>query len=398
MAREFTPDSEFAALETPRVPNKLQSLTALGRFEFEAGKGNEGTKILMVEWEDDDLTRSSTGSWQVSWDGKRTVLPAHDQATDQIRRCYFMLPPHATIPPTVTLTYEPPPSSASTVKKSESIQIHPLPAIYPPELGATARTAGKKGVLHTIWAKKRLQVLEKEIKEESQYNAEGIALHMAIEEKEWIEANFGVVVKPLPQLVTTNVLSNLNAPPLSPTTPVSPTGGSRLSEKLKGLRLGTSEKDLTRKPVGNSASDPHLHPLSPDEPDMAISSFSSFHTGNTPINPSTPSLQAQQPPQPPNAPHQAQTHPIVRQPVAHAPPDFIRRQQAQDSGFASLNMQPIVDSISSNNEVNNNANPPDVQDGLFAKALSPRSPDIPKSPFSFSTEETLPYAAKQLNA
>ncbi|KAF3482957.1 uncharacterized protein GIQ15_02281 [Arthroderma uncinatum] len=399
MAREFTPDSEFAALETPRVPNKLQSLTALGRFEFEAGKGNEGTKILMVEWEDDDLTRSTTGSWHVSWDGKRTVLPAHDQATDQVRRCYFMLPPHATVPPTITLTYEPPPSSASTVKRGESIQINPLPAIYPPELGATARTAGKKGVLHTIWAKKRLQVLDKEIKEESQYNAEGIALHMAIEEKEWIEANFGVVVKRLAPLVTTNVLSNLNAPPLSPATPVSPTGGSRLSEKLRGLRLGTSEKDLTRKPMGNPTSDPHLHPLSPDEPDMAISSFSSFHTGNTPINAPTPRSQTQLKPQLSTPPTQAQADPpIIRQPIAHAPPDFIRQQQQQDSGFASLNMQPIGNNGSMNNDVNNHVNPSDVQDGLFAKALSPRSPDIPKSPFSFSTEETLPYAARQLNA
>ena len=104
--------------------------------------------------------------------------------------------------------------------------------------------------------------------EESQYNAEGIALHMAIEEKEWIEANFGVVVKGLPPLVTTNVLSNLNAPPLSPTTPVSPTGGNRLAEKLKGLRLGTSEKDLTRIPMGKCIrhlSPPHFHSLNKRE-------------------------------------------------------------------------------------------------------------------------------------
>lgn len=59
-------------------------------------------------------------------------------------------------------------------------------------------------------------------------------------------------------------------------------------------------------------------------------------------------------------------------------------------------MQPIGDNDALNNEVNNTSST-DVQDGLFAKALSPRSPDIPKSPFSFSTEETLPYA-KQLNA
>ncbi|KAK2823854.1 hypothetical protein FQN49_007550 [Arthroderma sp. PD_2] len=150
--------------------------------------------------------------------------------------------------------------------------------------------------------------------------------------------------------------------------------------------------------MGNSISDPHLHPLSPDEPDMAISSFSSFHTGNTPINAPTPPSQTQQKPQP-TPPQQPQAPaPIIRQPIAHAPPDFIRQQQQQDSGFASLNMQPIGNNGSSNDESNDNANSSDVQDGLFAKALSPRSPDIPKSPFSFSTEETLPYAAKQLNA
>jgi hypothetical protein len=45
-------------------------------FEFEAGKGNDGTKILMIEWEDDDLTRSKTdGSWHVSWDADIDRLP-----------------------------------------------------------------------------------------------------------------------------------------------------------------------------------------------------------------------------------------------------------------------------------------------------------------------------------
>ena len=251
MAQEFSPDSDFAALETPRVvPPRSLAITALARFEFEAGRGNEGTKILMVEWEDDDLTRSPVGSWHVSWDGKKTVLPADERTNEHTRRFYFLLPPGVTIPPVVTLTYEPPPSSASTAKRPDSLQINPLPAIFPPELGSTARTSGKKGVLHTIWAKKRLQALEKEIKEESKYNLEGVALEMAIREREWIESNFGVAGRP--GSLNTNNLPSYPGAPLSPASPRSPTSGRKLSEKLKGLKLGTSEKDLARKPDGKS--------------------------------------------------------------------------------------------------------------------------------------------------
>ena len=32
----------------------LSSSNALARFEFEPGKGKNGTKVLMVEWEEDD--------------------------------------------------------------------------------------------------------------------------------------------------------------------------------------------------------------------------------------------------------------------------------------------------------------------------------------------------------
>ncbi|PGH27018.1 hypothetical protein AJ80_01203 [Polytolypa hystricis UAMH7299] len=372
MAQVFTPDTDFAGLETPREPNRLQSITALARFEFEAGKGNEGTKILMVEWEDDDLSRSPVGSWHVSWAGKRTVLPADERTDERQRRCYFLLPPGTTIPPVITLSYEPPPSSAATVKKSDSLQINPLPAIFPPELGATARSAGKKGVLHTIWGKKRLQVLEKEIKQESKYNAEGVALEMALQEREWIEANFGVSGRGAPTIQTA---TSVNTVPLSPTTPISPTGGRKLSDKLKGLKLGTSEKDLAPKPSGSQTTDPNLHPLSPDGPDLAISSFSSFH--NTPI--SAPSQKQQ----PNNAPP-------PRHAVAHAPPEHVQAQQQQQhfDGFSSLaTTNPFSHPQTTNNNSNNNS-----EDDLFAIALSPRSPDIPRSPFSFSPEETKPYA------
>lgn len=243
---QFSADaSDFTADGGPNNLN-MHSISAFARFEFEAGKGNDGTKILMVEWEDDALARSPVGSWHVSWDGKKTVLPADEQVNenDHTRRCYFLLPPGATIPPIISLTYEPPPSSAATVKKQDSIQINPLPAIYPPELGATARSAGKKGVLHTIWAKKRLQSLDKEIGAEEAYNPEGVALEMAMQEKEWIESNFGVGgYRPA-------ALNQTDAP-LSPSyTPVSPSGGKRLTDKLKGLKLETSEKDLTRRNTG----------------------------------------------------------------------------------------------------------------------------------------------------
>jgi hypothetical protein len=248
----FTPDSEFAEFETPRgPPGGSLSITALARFEFEAGKGNEGTKILMIEWEDDDLSRSLTdGSWHVSWAGKTSVLPADERPSDSLRRFYFLLPPNTTIPPVVTLSYEPRSTSPELTgaasppsKPWDALQLNPLPAIFPPELGATGRAAGKKGVLHTIWAKKRLRVLEKEIDAESRNNVEGIALHMAICEKEWIETNFGLNARAIDSVSGSQDSSNSST--LYPATPVSPISGRKLTDKLKGLKLQTSEKDLS---------------------------------------------------------------------------------------------------------------------------------------------------------
>jgi hypothetical protein len=257
MAQPFTPDGSSEALETPRNPLQSLSITAFARFEFEPGRGNEGTKILMVEWEDDDFTRPASGSWHVSWEGKKTLIPADEWTNENTRRFYFLLPPGVTIPPSVTLTYEPPPESASTAKRPDTVQMTPLPAIFPPELGSTARQAGKKGVLHTIWAKKRLQVLEKEIREEEQYNLEGIALEMAVQERDWIETNFGVSAKPRELSLSSSNSSGSpysSGTPLIPTSPRSPTSGRRLSEKLKGLKLGTSDRELAAKPECKASS------------------------------------------------------------------------------------------------------------------------------------------------
>ncbi|BCS20806.1 uncharacterized protein APUU_21239S [Aspergillus puulaauensis] len=352
----FTPDSEFTSLETPRGGSGSLSITALARFEFEAGKGNDGTKILMVEWEDDDWSRSSFspgGSWSVEWEGKKAILPADEKAGNNTRRLYFLLPPHVTIPPAINLSYNPP-NTPSDAEKPNPIQLNPLPAIFPPELGADGRSAGKKGVLHTIWAKKRMQVLEKEIREESLNNVEGIALHMAVQEKEWIEDNFGLG----PDAHKNSVQNQDPNYPMGPATPVSPGAGGKLGEKLRGLKLQTSQRELS------ATEGSHL--LSPQSPDVAVSSFNSFHSMQPSIPRSTPPSNPTSNP----APESVKT-------VAHYPPESLQAQQSAgfSRGFASMGA--VAPSTSSGS---------DSGEDLFAKALSPRSPDLPRSPFSFSPE------------
>ncbi|KAF7714797.1 Uncharacterized protein PECH_008038 [Penicillium ucsense] len=377
----FTPDSEFADLERPRGRNgSCLSISALARFEFEAGKGNEGTKILMIEWEDDDLSRSTAdGSWHVSWTGKTTVLPADERPSDSLRRFYFLLPPHVTIPPVVTLTYEPRSSdpgesqreSTASLSPRHTLQLNPLPAIFPPGLGATGRSAGKKGVLHTIWAKKRLRVLDQEIHDECLTNAEGVALHMAVKEKEWIETNFGVTVRNADGHPGSFDSSTSNSVyPTGPATPVSPVSGRKLTDKLRGLKLQTGEKDLA---VKESSDTDSAHLLSPQSPDVAVSSFSSFsNTMTRPVD-SIPTPVTNPTPTP-----NTSTDPAglgLPKAVALFPPESIQAaQQNQPTAFFTT-----LGSLTTG--IHN----PNVESGdeLFAKALSPRSPDLPRSPFSF---------------
>ena len=228
---------EATAVRDQNSPTSPSATNSLARFEFESGRGNEGTKILMVEWEDDEQQqaegakpKNTAPKWEVSWEGKTTTtaLPARDGAEEKTHRLYFLLPPHSTIPPAVTLSRD---------NGAEIRRITPLPAIFPPELGASARQAGKKGVLHTIWAKKRLSVLKSEIELEARGNFEGVGLEMALQEKSWIEENFGISGERGTPVDTIG----------SPTSPKTPGGSSsRLSEKLKGLKLGTSQQDLSR--------------------------------------------------------------------------------------------------------------------------------------------------------
>ncbi|KAF2795623.1 hypothetical protein K505DRAFT_323928 [Melanomma pulvis-pyrius CBS 109.77] len=341
----------------------ISSTNALARFEFQAGHGREGTKILMVEWEDDDTTRGIRGDWHISWEGKTTVLPADDQPSNDVNRIYFLLPPGVAVPSSITLTHRPQDGNKTAVVW----HTNPLPAIFPPELGASARAAGKKGILHTIWAKKRMQVLQKEIEAESKHNVEGIGFLMAVQEKEWIEQTFGVTAKPLG--LSLSLVEPTVAPLGGPASPRSP-GGGRLMEKLRGLKLGTSEKDLTVR--SESGELPLSNPLSPESSDVAVSSFATFKGAN-------PTVLAAKPPQPPQA---------IRKVAAHGPPPSVVKQQEQQQqqqqhvGMASLN------AFTTTAPPFQSRGPPlpddDNDEGLFALPISPRSPEMGKSPFSFA--------------
>lgn len=364
----FNPQ-EHSARDDVESPS-LSSGNALARFEFEAGRSKDGTKILMVEWEDDEKTKAVEGDWEVSWEGKKTVLPARDQPNGGINRLYFLLGPGVVVPPAVKL------------QKGASVswRTNPLPAIFSPDLGMSATQAGKKGVLHTIWAKKRLQVLKGEIEHETKDNAEGIALEMATAEMEWIESNFGVVAKPGAGLgISTSALSGVMGGLNSPTSPRSP-GGGRLMDKLKGLKIGTSERELTSpmKTSGNDAPPPAYNPLSPESSDVAVGSFGSFAALKG--MPSQSGFAAK-PAQPPTQ----------RKMAAQRPPESFAAKQRQQagSGMASLNAFASPEVGLSQAAVQGDD---DDDDDLFALPMSPRSPEMSKSPFSFATQDTMKYA------
>ncbi|KAI5358901.1 hypothetical protein Slin14017_G111840 [Septoria linicola] len=364
-------------VESPSLTNG----NALARFEFEPGRSKDGTKVLMVEWEEDETTKGIVGDWEISWEGKKTVLPARDQpqthTSDQeqpINRLYFLLGPGVTMPTAVKLQ-----------KAAITWRTNPLPAIFPPELGATARQAGKKGVLHTIWAKKRLQVLQKEIEEESKENVEGIGLEMAFAEKDWIEQNFGVLARPGGISISTNqsVMSSVynNGGLNSPASPRSP-GGGRLMDKLKGLKLGTSASELSSSQA--PPTDSYHNPLSPESSDVAVGGFGSFAALEGMPAPST--LAAKPPQQPVE-----QQQPAPRKVVAQRPPEsFAGQQWQQPGGMGSLNAFASGDVGMSQNAPDDND-----EDDLFALPMSPRSPEMTKSPFSFAAQDTMKYLKEE---
>ncbi|QYS99237.1 hypothetical protein H0G86_006380 [Trichoderma simmonsii] len=336
-------DAEDKLLTAPDASSDTAPVaTHLARFEF----SDRGTKILMVEWypgaaaaptpSGQDTTNASVdvvssdkagpqshdihvddalaapaqhvpvpsspvvdaAVWEVSWAGKSTFLPARDTDEDDTRRrVYFMLPSDVPVPATVTIAR---PGRPSLILK-------PLPAIFPEHFQAES---GPRGVLHTIWAKKRLRELELEMEAEMRTNAESVGLEMALAEKQWIVENF---------------LRAPQSPTPTTMTPRSPVTG-RLGDKLKGLRLATSPADLVPSPAANTFTSPESqsHMLSPLGGDIAVSSFAAI-------------------------------------------------SRSRPTGPMSLDAA-----------LQGNAAPPqqDAEEDLFALPMSPRSPDMIKSPFS----------------
>lgn len=366
-------DAEDKLLPVPDASSDTAPVaTHLARFEF----SDHGTKILMVEWypgaataptlsdqdthpsanvvssdkagagdaasgpqshavdSDDALAAPArvpsspvvdAAVWEVSWTGKSTFLPARDtDENDARRRVYFMLPPEAPVPATVTIAR---PGRPSLVLK-------PLPAIFPEHFQAES---GPRGVLHTIWAKKRLRELELEMEAEMRANAESVGLEMALAEKQWIVDNF------------------LRAPPSStPTTmtPRSPVTG-RLGDKLKGLRLATSPADLVPSPAGKLSSEASHVVRSSSRTNTKFS-----RTANTFTRPDS------------------QSHMLSPLGGDIAVSSFSAISRSRPTGPMSL------DAALRGSAAPLQPEGQDTEDDLFALPMSPRSPDMIKSPFS----------------
>ncbi|KAL7807647.1 hypothetical protein V8C26DRAFT_414398 [Trichoderma gracile] len=360
VARDDDAEDKLAA--APDASSDTPPVAAhLARFEF----SDHGTKILMVEWypgaptlsgqdttttpppsvdvvssdkaHDGAVDRASgdhddkvsaaparapsspvvadAAAWEVSWAGKSTFLPARDtdDEDDARRRVYFMLPPDAPVPATVTVACPGRPS----------IVLKPLPAIFPEHFHVES---GPRGVLHTIWAKKRLRELELEMEAEMRANAESVGLEMALAEKQWIVDNFLRAPPSPPPASSSNTSSSSAAAATSPRSPVS----GRLGDKLKGLRLATSPADLVPSPAANTFTGPdsQSHMLSPLGGDIAVSSFSAISRSSRPTGPMS------------------------------------------------------LDAALSGGAVPSQPDAQDAEDDLFALPMSPRSPDMVKSPFS----------------
>ncbi|KAI0553377.1 hypothetical protein F4679DRAFT_468118 [Xylaria curta] len=300
-------------VESPVSPS---STTALARFEFETGRGNEGTKVLMVEW---DCSCAAGGGvcpqdregWLVSWEDKPTAYPLsdNDKSPSSVLRVYILLPENAPVPPEVTISH---PTTGRTLTTKC------MPAIFAPGLGVSLPDSGKRGVLHTIWARKRLSELQEEIGRELQTNSEGVALEMAVQEKQWLIDHFGFV-----DLET----RQHPAPPPTPRSPRSPVGG-RLGEMLKGLKLSTSAADLDRTP-GTT-------PLQTSQ-SLSRGAFSTI---------SVPNLSMPKP----------------------------------GSGAAVASLDAVMNNSQPSAAISQTR---DTEDELFALPMSPRSPEMKTSPFSF---------------
>ena len=245
-------------------------------------------------------------------------------------------------------------------------------------------------MLHTVWAKKRLQSLAVEIENEERENPESVSLDLAIQEREWIEGNFGVKTKPRGSHAahsSTSETQSLSSSGTggelhSPASPKSPGRGPLLG-KLKGLRLGTAEADLKTKQAAEA--DKEYNPLSPDQADVAVS-WTSFASLNG-LGGGRDALAAKAP----QAPQQQGLGTIMK-PIA--PPDSVLEQQRVPGAMGSLNA--FTAPARSSSEVpfprgSVDKSDTNEEEDLFALPLSPRSPERSSKMFTFGEEDTARY-------
>lgn len=232
------PQEPLDVVETPTSPS---SGLALSRFEFETGKGNEGTKIIMVEWDvSGHGEKSQFSDWDISWDGKKSALAVSDAgsgSSSSIHRVYFLLPTGAPVPALISIT--PKAAWGNNPVSGSVLRTKPMPAIFPAEL-TNKQQAGLRGVLHTIWAKQRLAELEAEIEVEMRTNDESVGLEMVAQERQWIVDHFGLGPDHGVPNPTKLYIPQSTPGPASPRSPI----GGKLGEKLRGLKLSTSPAEL----------------------------------------------------------------------------------------------------------------------------------------------------------
>ncbi|KAF5604886.1 hypothetical protein FPANT_1346 [Fusarium pseudoanthophilum] len=350
-SRPGNPSASAVIGEGPIVPSV--EAQHLARFEF----SDAGTKVLMVEWYPDAVPGPAASAnspadtpgeqsapaadrisatepapasapvdsinrtcWQVSWPGKSTNLPAADLEPDSGAGTA--------------------PTSSSRQRRRRVFFLLPADATVPPTITITppgspsltlkplpaifppglAADPGNRGVLHTLWARQRLAAIDREVADELRNNAEGVGVEMALAEKQWILDTFINT----PQLPSDSI-------PL-PVATRSPTG--RLGDKLKGLKLATSPADLTPSTTANTFMSPisQSHPFQPRGRDIAVSSHEAMASNES-------------------------TGPISLNAALHG----------DVTTAASAPVRPLRR---------------DDDDDLFALPMSPRSPDMKKSPFS----------------
>lgn len=93
---------------------------------------------------------------------------------------------------------------------------------------------------------------------------------------------------------------------------------------------------------------------------MAVSSFALFHSASASARP-------------PRA-------------VAQSPPDHLLARQVDSRGGSRISS---LDAITSGHIPSKDDN--ETEEGLFAVRMSPRSPEMTKSPFSFTAKDTAPW-------